>query len=193
MTIVARWTGRLLSIAGLAAWLIDHDIRSYELIARIFDGQDEGLSRDDVLDNITLYWLTGTAVSSARLYWENRIRFFEPLGVTAPVAAIQFIDTCLGGICVKVREYGGVMMVTSTHGNCEEMLYADKGEPNPSNTLNPVPFHYVDDAAAAIRLNEGGSLSDIAPTILGVLNIDKPAEMTGTDIRSVKDDPVDRY
>ena len=53
---------------GLAAWMLDHDARSYELISRVFDGKAEGLTRDDVLDNITLYWLTNTAVSSARLY-----------------------------------------------------------------------------------------------------------------------------
>ena len=51
--------------------MLDHDARSYELIARVFDGQAEGLTRDDILDNITLYWLTNTAISSARLYWEN--------------------------------------------------------------------------------------------------------------------------
>ncbi|MGH6754982.1 MAG: epoxide hydrolase family protein, partial [Bradyrhizobium sp.] len=60
------------SPVGLAAWILDHDIRSYELIARVFDGQAEGLTRDDILDNITLYWLTNTAISSARLYWENK-------------------------------------------------------------------------------------------------------------------------
>src|SRR5262245_22185978 len=53
---------------GLAAWMIDHDIRSYQMIARVFDGKPEGLTRDDVLDNVTLYWLTNTAISSARLY-----------------------------------------------------------------------------------------------------------------------------
>jgi pimeloyl-ACP methyl ester carboxylesterase len=70
---------------GLAAWMLDHDARSYEMIAGVFDGASEGLSRDDVLDNITLYWLTGTAVSSARLYWENKLAFFKPQGVTIPV------------------------------------------------------------------------------------------------------------
>ena len=59
------------SPVGLAAWMIDHDIRSYELIARVFDGKTEGLTRDDILDNITLYWLTNTAISSARLYWDT--------------------------------------------------------------------------------------------------------------------------
>ncbi len=80
------------SPVGLAAWILDHDARSYELIARVFDGQAEGLTRDDVLDNITLYWLTETAVSSARLYWENRIAFFAPQGVKAPVAVSAFPD-----------------------------------------------------------------------------------------------------
>src|SRR5688572_10062300 len=70
---------------GLAAWILDHDARSYALIARVFDGQPEGLSRDDILDNITHYWLTNTGVSSARLYWENKYAFFAPSGVRIPV------------------------------------------------------------------------------------------------------------
>jgi pimeloyl-ACP methyl ester carboxylesterase len=77
---------------GLAAWMLDHDIRSYELIARVFDGQSEGLTRDDILDNVTLYWLTNTAVSSARLYWENKLAFFAPKGITIPVAVSVFPD-----------------------------------------------------------------------------------------------------
>ena len=80
------------SPVGLAAWMIDHDIRSYELIARVFDGQTEGLTRDDVLDNITLYWLTGTAVSSARLYWEYKGGFFDVRDVAIPVAVSVFPD-----------------------------------------------------------------------------------------------------
>jgi pimeloyl-ACP methyl ester carboxylesterase len=74
------------SPVGLAGWIIDHDIDSYELIARVFDGQAEGLTRDDILDNITFYWLTNTAISSARLYWENKLAFFSPQGVAIPVA-----------------------------------------------------------------------------------------------------------
>jgi pimeloyl-ACP methyl ester carboxylesterase len=80
------------SPVGLAAWMLDHDIRSYELIARVFDGQQEGLSRDDILDNVTLYWLTNTAVSSARLYWENKLAFFEPKHLKIPVAVSVFPD-----------------------------------------------------------------------------------------------------
>jgi pimeloyl-ACP methyl ester carboxylesterase len=72
--------------------MLDHDIRSYELIARVFDGQPEGLTRDDILDNVTLYWLTNTAVSSARLYWENKLAFFAPKNITIPVAVSVFPD-----------------------------------------------------------------------------------------------------
>ena len=80
------------SPAGLASWILDHDARSGELIARVFDGKTEGLTRDDVLDNITLYWLTNTAISSARLYWENKLAFFEPKHVSIPVAVSVFPD-----------------------------------------------------------------------------------------------------
>ncbi|HKC04204.1 MAG TPA: epoxide hydrolase [Sphingomicrobium sp.] len=78
---------------GLAAWMLDHDIQSYELIARVFDGAQEGLTRDDILDNVTLYWLTNTAVSSARLYWEMRnskAGFFDPRGVPLPTGVSAF-------------------------------------------------------------------------------------------------------
>lgn len=88
---------------GLAAWFLDHDQLSYQMIARAFDGQSEGLSRDDVLDNITITWLTNTAISGARLYWEalprtsagfgiekNNVHFFEPIGVRAPIAVSAF-------------------------------------------------------------------------------------------------------
>ena len=80
------------SPVGLAAWILDHDIRSYELIARVFDGQTEGLTRDDILDNITLFWLTNTAISAARLYWENKFSFFAVKGVSIPVAVSAFPD-----------------------------------------------------------------------------------------------------
>ena len=75
---------------GLAAWIIDHDIWTYRLIARVFDGAAEGMTRDDILDNITLYWLTNTGVSSARLYWENKFAFFAPKGVAIPVVVSAF-------------------------------------------------------------------------------------------------------
>jgi pimeloyl-ACP methyl ester carboxylesterase len=80
------------SPVGLAAWFLDHDLKSYELIARAFDGQPEGLTRDDVLDNITLTWLTNTAISTSRLYRENKSHFFVPVGVKIPIAISAFPD-----------------------------------------------------------------------------------------------------
>jgi pimeloyl-ACP methyl ester carboxylesterase len=80
------------SPVGLAAWMLDHDARSQALIARVFAGQSDGLTRNDILDNVTLYWLTNTAVSSARLYWENKFAFFAPKHVAIPVAVSAFPD-----------------------------------------------------------------------------------------------------
>jgi pimeloyl-ACP methyl ester carboxylesterase len=84
------------SPVGLATFMIDHDARSLELISRSFNGVSEGLSRDDVLDNITLFWLTNTGVSAARLYWEynlsDKLSFFSPKGVKLPVAVSAFPD-----------------------------------------------------------------------------------------------------
>jgi len=80
------------SPVGLAAWLLDHDLRSYELITRVFNGGTEGLTRDDILDNITLYWLTNTGVSASRLYWESNLPFFDIKGVNIPVAVSAFPD-----------------------------------------------------------------------------------------------------
>jgi pimeloyl-ACP methyl ester carboxylesterase len=80
------------SPVALATFMIDHDARSLELIARAFEGQVEGLTRDDILDNITLFWLTTTGVSAARLYWERKMSFFSPKNVTSPVAVSAFPD-----------------------------------------------------------------------------------------------------
>jgi len=83
------------SPVGLAAWILDHDARSYDLIARVFAGGTEGLTRDDILDNITLYWLTNTAISSARLYWDTAQLpatggFFDARGVKLPMVVTVF-------------------------------------------------------------------------------------------------------
>jgi pimeloyl-ACP methyl ester carboxylesterase len=80
------------SPVGLAAWMLDHDVASYELIARAFAGNAGGLSRDDVLDNVTHYWLTNSGVSSARLYWESKLAFFDAKGVEIPVGVTVFPD-----------------------------------------------------------------------------------------------------
>jgi pimeloyl-ACP methyl ester carboxylesterase len=80
------------SPVGMAAWMIDHDYSSYALIARVFDGKPEGLTPDDILANATLYWLTNTTISSARLYWESKLAFFAPKGIKIPVAVTAYPD-----------------------------------------------------------------------------------------------------
>ena len=78
------------SPVALAAWIIDHDIWTYRQITRVFDGEQLGLTRENIVDNITLYWLTNTGVSSARLYWENKSLFVTPKGVNIPVVVSVF-------------------------------------------------------------------------------------------------------
>ncbi|MBT2393617.1 epoxide hydrolase [Streptomyces sp. ISL-1] len=85
-------TGLADSPVGLAAFMLDHDAKSLGLISRVFNGVEEGLTRDDVLDNVTLFWLTNTAVSAARLYGENTSQFFSAKGITIPVAVSVFPD-----------------------------------------------------------------------------------------------------
>jgi pimeloyl-ACP methyl ester carboxylesterase len=82
--------GLLDSPIGLATWMLDHDKDSYEMIAPAFFGNPGGLSRDDVLDNITMYWFTKTGISSARLYWENKLDFFDVKGVSIPTSVSAF-------------------------------------------------------------------------------------------------------
>jgi pimeloyl-ACP methyl ester carboxylesterase len=83
------------SPVGVAGYFLDHDARSLAMISRVFDGQREGLTRDDVLDNVTLTWLTNTVISVGRLYWEafeNKVSFFGVKGVSIPVAVSVFPD-----------------------------------------------------------------------------------------------------
>ncbi|MDQ6787017.1 MAG: 2,3-bisphosphoglycerate-independent phosphoglycerate mutase [Acidobacteriota bacterium] len=99
------------------------------------------------------------------------------------IESVQFVDTCLGGILEKIRQLQGIAIITADHGNCEEMADLMTGEPNSLHTTNPVPFHLIDERTNAIKLREDGALEDVAPTILGILGIEKPAEMTGRDLR----------
>ena len=99
------------------------------------------------------------------------------------VESVQFIDTCLAGIVDKMVETGGITIITSDHGNCEEMVNLLNGEPHGSATVNPVPFVLIDEESAGVKLRDNGALEDVAPTILGILGIEKPPEMTGSDLR----------
>lgn len=98
------------------------------------------------------------------------------------IESVQFMDTCLGGILEKIQEVNGVAMITSDHGNIEEMADLLTGDANNRHTMNPVPFHLIDDEMD-VGLRGDGALEDVAPTILGILGLEKPAEMTGRDLR----------
>src|SRR5687768_12153817 len=100
----------------------------------------------------------------------------------AAVTAVETIDHCLGRIVKAVRDAEGVLLVTSDHGNAEEMWNTQLNEPHTAHTSNPVPVIVVQDVNG-MRLRDGGSLRDIAPTLLGILGVEKPKEMTGEDLR----------
>jgi 2,3-bisphosphoglycerate-independent phosphoglycerate mutase len=99
------------------------------------------------------------------------------------VSSIRYMDTCLGGICEAMEEAGGTVLVTSSHGSCEEIGDMRMGESKATATSNRVPLHFIDHTAQPPHLRENGSLSDVAPTILSLIGIEKPAEMTGSDLR----------
>jgi 2,3-bisphosphoglycerate-independent phosphoglycerate mutase len=84
-----------------------------------------------------------------------------------------------------MRNAGGITMITADHGNAEQMVDPHTGQPHTAHTSNPVPFHLIDDASRGVKLREGGALEDVAPTILGLLGIELPAEMTGRDLREL--------
>lgn len=98
------------------------------------------------------------------------------------IESIQFVDTCLGGVLDAVRQHGGTAIITSSHGHCEKMR-EPAGKPNRFPTANPVPFHIVNEKLIGTRLRQDGSLSDVAPTMLSLLGLEKPPEMTGQDLR----------
>ena len=99
------------------------------------------------------------------------------------IEACQHVDTCLGWITKAIQQAGGITMITADHGNAEQMINLETGQPHTAHTSNPVPFHLIDDASRGMQLRGGGALEDVAPTILGLLGIQSPEEMTGRDLR----------
>jgi 2,3-bisphosphoglycerate-independent phosphoglycerate mutase len=100
----------------------------------------------------------------------------------AAIAAVQAVDAALGTIAEAVRQAEGALIVTADHGNCERMKH-DDGGPHTAHTESPVPFIYLNERDADARLRDGGSLADVAPTILDVLGLEQPAAMTGKTLR----------
>jgi 2,3-bisphosphoglycerate-independent phosphoglycerate mutase len=101
------------------------------------------------------------------------------------IEACQYVDTCLGWITKRVRQARGITLITADHGNAEQMKDPITGSPHTAHTTNPVPFHLVDEESVGAKLRTGGALEDVAPTLLGLLGVEKPAEMTGTDLRKI--------
>jgi 2,3-bisphosphoglycerate-independent phosphoglycerate mutase len=100
------------------------------------------------------------------------------------VKAVETVDACLGRIEIAVRANGGAMLITADHGNAEMMIDPTTGGPHTAHTTNPVPFIVVSENAKQFTLKPNGSLRDISPTMLGILGLDEPKDMTGQDLRS---------
>src|SRR3984893_6691672 len=105
------------------------------------------------------------------------------------IKAVETVDACLGEIEKAVRAKGGAMLITADHGNAEMMVDPATGGPHTAHTTNPVPFIVFSEDAKQYTLKPNGSLRDISPTMLGMLGIAEPKEMTGTDLRAKKSEP----
>ncbi|MCA1557314.1 MAG: 2,3-bisphosphoglycerate-independent phosphoglycerate mutase [Acidobacteria bacterium] len=101
------------------------------------------------------------------------------------IEACQYIDTCLGWITKAMRTARGTTLITADHGNAEQMIDRTTGQPHTAHTNNLVPFHLINEASRGMKLREGAALEDVAPTILGLLEVEKPSEMTGRDLREL--------
>jgi 2,3-bisphosphoglycerate-independent phosphoglycerate mutase len=101
------------------------------------------------------------------------------------IEACQYVDTCLGWITKRIREARGITLITADHGNAEQMIDPITGSPHTAHTTNPVPFHLIDEESIGVQLRSGGALEDVAPTLLGLLGVEKPVEMTGRDLREL--------
>jgi 2,3-bisphosphoglycerate-independent phosphoglycerate mutase len=99
------------------------------------------------------------------------------------IEACQYVDTCLGWITKGIRQARGITLITADHGNAEQMVDPKTSQPHTAHTTNLVPFHLIDEASRGLKLREGGALEDVAPTLLKLLDVQQPAEMTGRDLR----------
>jgi len=99
----------------------------------------------------------------------------------AVITAVETVDACLGRILAAAKESDATVLVTADHGNCELMIDPETGGPHTAHTTNPVPFVAV--GAGGMALRSGGALCDVGPTVLGLLDLERPAEMTGRDLR----------
>jgi len=101
--------------------------------------------------------------------------------LAAAVKAVETLDACIGRVVAATRAAGGEVLITADHGNAETMFDPATGQPHTAHTVGPVPFVYVGDRADA-QLRTGGALRDVAPTILDLLGLPQPAEMSGRSL-----------
>jgi 2,3-bisphosphoglycerate-independent phosphoglycerate mutase len=99
------------------------------------------------------------------------------------IEACQYVDSCLGEITKAIQSQCGISLITADHGNAELMIDPATGGPHTAHTTNPVPFHLIDEDSNGVKLREEGALEDVAPTMLALLGLKKPQEMTGRDLR----------
>jgi 2,3-bisphosphoglycerate-independent phosphoglycerate mutase len=102
------------------------------------------------------------------------------------IHAVETVDSCLGRIYTAIRQRGGAMLITADHGNAEQMIDPATGGPQTAHTTNPVPFILIGEDAGRYILRPDGALQDISPTVLGILGVEQPKEMTGKDLRVTK-------
>jgi len=103
--------------------------------------------------------------------------------LAAAVKAVEVVDECLGRLAAAVLARGGALLVTADHGNCEVMRDPETGQPHTAHTTLPVPFIWIQEGAHG-PLRAGGALEDVAPTMIGLLGLEKPKAMTGRDLRA---------
>ncbi len=103
--------------------------------------------------------------------------------IPATIKAVETVDACLARILTAAEDAGARLLITADHGNCEQMIDAESGGPHTAHTTNPVPFLVVDHEDSEVALRDSGALCDVGPTILRMLGIEQPNEMTGQDLR----------
>lgn len=139
------------------------EMQSFKITDRVLRGMESGIANVYVV-NIPGPGLIAETGDAART-----------------VEAVSYADTCLGAIVSKIQELGGVGIITGSHGNCESMLDI-AGKPDRAATANPVPFHLVGEMYREARLRDDGSLQDVAPTLLSIMGLPQPSEMTGCNL-----------
>jgi len=142
------------------------------------------MSAHGIADNV-IKALNDTAFDVIIVNFANADMVGHSGKIDATVKGVETVDACLGRIHQELRRVGGAWLITADHGNAEMLIDPVTGGPHTAHTTNPVPFICVTEEGNKVGVREGGSLRDIAPTMLGMMGIPLPSEMTGLDLRMV--------